>query len=202
MIDVVYKDRVKNVYSRHRTNDEELDFARTIEEDAETILVATDAEREVTDVQVSTVHAVYHFRTFHTHYAGHASRTLVELMNHFKVSLPLDFVMDYRTFTIYLTGNKVVAHENMADEEEFTIAIRDGVYELVERVEWDVRSNLLSQIFSWSELYQVEPVEIVEQAITLIADRFSAQDGLVVEDSMDAGEIESEATPVEFVEES
>jgi len=202
MIDVEYKERVKNVYSRHRTNDEELDFARTIEEDAETIVVVTDTERELADVQISTVHAVYHFQTFRTHYAGHASRALVELMNHFKVSLPLDFVMTYRTFTIYLTGNKVVARENMADEEEFTISIRDGVYELVERVEWDVRSNLLSQIFYWSELYQAEPVEIVEQAITLIADRFGVKDEFVVEDSMDVGKKGSEATVAEPVEES
>jgi len=164
-IEIQFVERIKHVHSRFRTNDEELSFARTIGELAETIEVVSEAS-ENTEVRVLTREAVFHFYTFRTDYVGHASRTLAELLAHFEVNLPLSFVMAHRTFSVYLSGNKVVAAE-----EEYPIAKRSDGFELVEFVTLPYASRILDMILRLAETYEVEPVEVIETAVTLIAER-------------------------------
>ncbi|WP_051663150.1 hypothetical protein [Alicyclobacillus macrosporangiidus] len=158
MIEVQYIDRVKHVFSHYRTNDDELSYAQTIDEEAETIEVSTTDG--TTTVTVFTTQAVYHFGTFRADYIGHASRALVELLRHFRVNLPIEYVTAHQTFTVYLNGQKVVA-----GEREYPIAARSGVFELVEPVEWQISSAVLDTILRLAEEYNVTPVEIVESAV-------------------------------------
>lgn len=164
-IETQFVERIKHVHSRFRTNDEELSFARTIGELAETIEIVSE-ETDSTEVRVFTREAVYHFYTFRTDYVGHASRTLAELLAHFEVNLPLSFIMAHRTFTVYLSGNKVVAAD-----EEYPIAKRSDGFELVEFVTLPFASRVLDIILRLTEAYEVEPVEVIETAVTLIAER-------------------------------
>ncbi|SDW94219.1 hypothetical protein SAMN04489725_1236 [Alicyclobacillus hesperidum] len=155
---VEYVDRVKHVYSEYRTNDEELAYALTIEEEAESIDVTT--KDGVTNVTVFTQQAVYHFGTFRADYIGHASRALVELLQHFRVNLPIEFVVAHQTFHVYLTGEKIVA-----GEREYPIAPRNEGYELVESVEWMMASSVLDVVLRLAAEYEATPEEIVESAI-------------------------------------
>ncbi|GMA59484.1 hypothetical protein GCM10025858_39880 [Alicyclobacillus sacchari] len=102
---VEYVDRVKHVWSEYRTNDEELAFALGIEEEAESVDVST--KDGATNVTVFTTEAVYHFGTFRADYVGHASRSLVELLKHFRINLPIEYVVAHQTFHIYLTAGKL-----------------------------------------------------------------------------------------------
>lgn len=163
--EVEFVERIKHVHSRFRTNDEELSFALTIGEVAETIEVVS-VESDDTKVIVFTREAVYHFYTFRTDYVGHASRTLVELLVHFEVNLPLSFIMAHRTFTVYLSGDKLVS-----GDDEYPIAKRNEGFELVELVTLPYTSRILDTILRLSETYEVEPVEVVETAVTLVYER-------------------------------
>ncbi|WP_054967405.1 hypothetical protein [Alicyclobacillus ferrooxydans] len=161
---IQYIDRIQHIYSNFATNDEELAFAKSVEEQAEMIEVAVD-ESEETQVTVSTAQAVYHFRTFRTDYIGHASRTLVDLFEHFRVLLPIEFIVANRAMTIYLTGNKVVV-----GEAEYPIEVRDGLYQLVEPVQWMISSTVLDVIVRLAKEYQISYEEVVESAIRLISE--------------------------------
>lgn len=171
-VTVEYLERIKHVHSHFRTNDEELAFARTIEEVAETIQV-TPFEEEHTEVAVYTAQGVYHFATFRTQYMGHASRTLIELLEHFHVRLPMEFVIDHQGFTIYLDGHKVVTKRS-----EYVIEPRDGFFELVEPVEWMISTGVLNLIEQMAEAYQISPVEVVENAVRLIAEPAIEEDDI------------------------
>lgn len=155
---VEYVDRVKHVWSEYRTNDEELAFALGIEEEAESVDVST--KDGVTNVTVFTTEAVYHFGTFRADYIGHASRALVQLLQHFRINLPIEFVVAHQTFHVYLKGEKIVA-----GEREYPIASRSEGYELVEPVEWMVASSVLDVILRLAEEYEVTPEQIVESAV-------------------------------------
>jgi hypothetical protein len=171
---VEFIERVKHIFSQHRTNDEELDYARTITESADVIEIVTSAEQEAhTEVIVSTPEAVYHFRTFRADYVGHASRTLVELLAHFHVNLPIDYVIAHKSFTVYLHGDKVVA-----SEKEYPIAERAEGYELVEMVQWKISAAVLDIIYRWADKYQVEPIEFAESAVRLMDDRLAQADSM------------------------
>ncbi|MCL6441900.1 MAG: hypothetical protein K6T83_00295 [Alicyclobacillus sp.] len=157
-IEVQYIDRVKHVYSHHRTNDEELAYVRTIDEMAESIEIQTADDK--TSVVVFTPQTVYHFTTFRADYIGHASRTLIEALEHFRVRIPIEFVTAHQTFTIYVNGSKIVA-----GEQEYSIALRGEIYELVEPVQWFVSSAALDTILRLANEYTVQPVELVESAV-------------------------------------
>jgi len=155
---VEYVDRVKHVWSEYRTNDEELAFALGIEEEAESVDVST--KDGVTNVTVFTTEAIYHFCTFRADYVGHASRALVQLLQHFRVNLPIDFIVAHQTFHVYLKGGKIVA-----GEKEYPIAERSEGYELVEPVEWMIASSVLDVVLRLAEEYEVTPEQIVESAV-------------------------------------
>ncbi|EJY57309.1 hypothetical protein C7445_1309 [Alicyclobacillus sacchari] len=155
---VEYVDRVKHVWSEYRTNDEELAFALGIEEEAECVNVT--AKDDKTDITVFTTKAVYHFSTFRADYIGHASRTLVELLRHFNINLPIEFVVSHQTFQVYLTGEKVVAGDH-----EYPIAYRSEGYELVESVEWMIASSVLDVVLRLAEEFEVTPEQIVETTV-------------------------------------
>lgn len=129
------------------------------------IEVAVVDESEGSEVTVSTAQAIYHFRTFRTDYIGHASRTLVDLFAHFRICLPIEFIVSNREMTIYLTGNKVVVGET-----EYPIEAREGQYQLVEPVQWMISSSILDVIVQLAEEYQISFEEVVESAIRLISE--------------------------------
>jgi len=166
---IEYVDRIKHVYSEYRTNDEELNFAQTVTESAETIVIKTDAEE--TGVIVFTEQAVYHFRTFRADYLGHASRTLVSLLYHFRINVPIEFILSHQSLTIYLSGNKIVA-----GEEEYPIELRENLFEMVEPVQWMMSSTVLDMVIRLANDYEIEPIEVVESAIKLIAERKMEQE--------------------------
>ncbi|MCF8563981.1 hypothetical protein LLE49_04425 [Alicyclobacillus tolerans] len=163
-VDIQYMDRIRHVFSAFRTNDEELAYAESITDEAETIEIITDESHE-TQVIVSTAQSVLHFRTFRTDYIGHASRTLVALLEHFRVRLPIEFIVTNHDMIIYLTGNKVVVGNS-----EYPIEVRDDVYELVEPVTWMISSTILDVIMRLADEYQISHEEVVESAIRLIGE--------------------------------
>ncbi|WP_054967148.1 hypothetical protein [Alicyclobacillus ferrooxydans] len=169
-VDIQYIDRIQHIFSNFTTNDEELTFARSVMEQAEMIEVAVEESGE-TQVTVSTAQAIYHFHTFRTDYIGHASRTLVDLFEHFGVCLPIEFLVANRVMAIYLTGNKVVVGET-----EYPIEVREGQYQLVEPVQWMISSSILDVIVRLADEYQISYEEVVESAIRLIGESQPPQD--------------------------
>jgi len=185
-VDIQYIDRIRHVCSEFRTNDEELAYAESITDEAETIEIITDETGE-TQVIVSTAQSVLHFRTFRTDYIGHASRTLVALLEHFRLRLPIEFMVTNHDMTIYLTGNKVVV-----EESEYPIEIRDDVYELVEPVAWMISSTILDVIIRLAAKYQISHEEVVESAIRLIGETQPPNDAdVLVEMDVPVGSGES-----------
>lgn len=180
-IRVDFVERIRHVYSQYRTNDEELNFAESILEPAETIEITADLESETTKVTVSTEQAVYHFRTFRSDYIGHGSRTLVSMLQHFRVVLPLEFLVAHKSLTVYLTGNKIVAQDT-----EYPIDLREDYYEMVEPVEWMMSSSVLDVVLRLANEYQVQPVEIAESAMKLIAEKRDLEigDSLTMDDGI------------------
>jgi len=165
MFEEVFETRVRHVYSRCQSTDEELAFAQTLEAEAETIAIQTHGEEgdSATEVTVFTDQAVYHLYQFRTRYDGHSSRSLVELLKHFRVRLFLDFLLAHRSFTLYLTGERLVTRD-----AEYALTERMGSYQLVERVEWNICSSTLDTILRWSNEWDIPPETIVELAISLI----------------------------------
>lgn len=158
-IEVKYVDRVKHVMSQHRTCDDELEYAQTISEPADTIEIVTKDDE--TQVTVSTEQGVYHFTMFRANYVGHASRALIRLLEHFRIRLPIEFVTAHQTFRIFIKGRKIVTSE----DKEYPIAERSGVYELVEPVEWMISSAVLDSLYQLSQRFDVSPVELAESAV-------------------------------------
>lgn len=156
-IEVQYIDRVKHTYSHQRTNDDDLAYAKTIADEAESIVI--QSKDDATTVTVETVQGVYHFSTFRADYVGHASRNLVKLLEHFRVSLPLEFLVAHKSLTIYLTGQKIIIGET-----EYKIELRNTHFELVEPVEWLISSAILDVVYRLADKYKVQPVEFVESA--------------------------------------
>ena len=162
MIEEQYIDRIKHTYSHYRTNDDELTYARTLSESAERIEVKThDA---ATTVDVYTDQGVTHFGTFRADYIGHASRTLVQLFEHFGVRLPLEFVVAHQTFIIYL--GKLVA----AGDREYPLGRRQDHDELVEAIpsDWQMAPAVLDVLAELTRRYDTHPVEILESATGLL----------------------------------
>lgn len=182
MLEEFYVERVRHVRSDYRTNDEELVFAKSIPGEADMIEVITtvDDKETATQVNVYTEQAVYHFQTFRADYIGHASRTLVDLLLHFKVSLPIEFVVNHKTFTVYLKGSKIVVGEAVGgsdkepseDEEqpmgdnEFPIAFRNGVFCLVIYFEEFLSASVAESLSYLAEYYNMSPIEVIENAVT------------------------------------
>ncbi|MFX4303685.1 hypothetical protein ACOJUR_15695 [Alicyclobacillus tolerans] len=156
---ITYIDRVKHVTSEHRTVNEALSFAQTIEEKAEQIRILTANEH--TEVTVYTEAAIYHFDQFRADYVGHASKALLSLLEHFGVYLPMTYLTAHQSMDIYLQGNKIVT----AEEKEYPIARRGGLYELVEPVQWMISSEVLDTIYQLAQTYDLSPVELVESAV-------------------------------------
>ncbi|WDL99692.1 hypothetical protein [Alicyclobacillus sp. ALC3] len=159
MVRIEYVDRVRHVFSEHRTNDEELAYALTIDEPAESIDIKT--LNDATTVEVVTPQTVYHFSTFRADYVGHASRTLVQLLEHFHVHLPIEYLTAHQTFTVYVKGERIVSE----DEKEYPIAKRADQYELVEPVTMMMSREVLDTVLQFAEEFSVMPVEIVESAM-------------------------------------
>lgn len=162
LVRVDFVDRIKHIYSIMRTNDEELQFARSIKEPAETITITMD-ENEDTLVTVSTVQAVYEFHTFKSTYVGHASRTLVELLEHFGLRLSLEFLLAHPVLTVYLNGNKIVSNDT-----EFRIESRNGVFELVEPVNWMISTSILDILEQIATEHESLPEEVVENGVAIL----------------------------------
>ena len=162
MIEEQYIDRIKHTFSRYRTNDDELAYARTLSELAERIEVKT--QEDTTTVDVYTDQGVTHFQTFRADYIGHASRTLVQLLEHFGVRLPLEFVVAHQTFTVYL--GKLVA----AGDREYPLGRRDDHDELVEAIpsDWQMSTAVLDVLAELAKRYDTHPVEILESATGLL----------------------------------
>ena len=160
-IEVQFIDRVKHTFSRHRTNDEELAYALTVLEAVERIDVKT--ADDATTVEVYTDEGVYHFNTFRADYVGHASRTLVQVLEHFGIRLPISFVTSHQTFSVYM-GTQVVA-----GEKEYPIALRGELYELVEPLpsDWLISSAILDVLVALATRFDVHPIEVAESATGL-----------------------------------
>ncbi len=160
-IEVQFMDRIKHTFSRHRTNDEELAYALTIVEMVERIEVRT--ADDTTTVEVYTDQGVYHFDTFRADYVGHASRTLVQALEHFGIRLPISFVTSHQTFSVYM-GTKVVARE-----KEYPIALRGDFYELVEPIpsDWLISSAILDVLVELAKRFDTHPIEVAESATGL-----------------------------------
>lgn len=158
-VQTTFVERVKHVTSEHRTVDEALVFAQTIEEKAEQIRIQTANEH--TEVTVYTEAAIYHFEQFRADYVGHASIALLSLLEHFGVYLPMTYLTTHQSMDIYLQGNKIVT----AEEIEYPIARRGGLYELVEPVQWMISSEVLDTIYQLAQTYDLSPVELVESAV-------------------------------------
>ena len=162
MIEEQYIDRIKHTYSRHHSCDDDLAYARTLSESAERIEVKT--HEDATTVEVYTDQGVTHFDTFRADYIGHASRTLVELLEHFGVRLPLEFVVAHQTFTVYL--GKWVA----AGDREYPLGQRQDHDELVEAIpsDWQMATAVLDVLAELAKRYDTHPVEILESATGLL----------------------------------
>ena len=162
MIEEQYIDRIKHTYSRHHSCDDDLAYARTLSESAERIEVKT--HEDATTVEVYTDQGVTHFGTFRADYIGHASRTLVQLLEHFGVRLPLEFVVAHQTFSVYL--GKLVA----AGEREYPLGRRNDHYELVESIpsDWPMSTAVLDVLAELAKRYDTHPVVILESATGLL----------------------------------
>lgn len=176
-----FVERVKHVTSEHRTVDEALSFAQTVEEKAEQIRILTANEH--TEVTVYTEAAIYHFDQFRADYVGHASKALLSLLEHFGVYLPMTYLTAHQSMDIYLQGNKIVT----AVDKEYPIARRGGLYELVEPVQWMISSEVLDTIYQLAQTYDLSPVELVESAVgTLVRlQQISLEQSVTLDDLFD-----------------
>lgn len=169
-VDVQYVDRVKHVHSLLHTSDEEVAYAESITDRAE--LIEVHSSDDDTEVVVSTEQGVYHFTKLRSQYVGHAPRGLVQVLEHFGMRITLQFITAHRTFSVYFSGEKIVAND-----KEYHIASRDGIYELVEPIQWLISSEILDIILQWSDSYGITPVEVVEQTVRLLDDFNLGRDG-------------------------
>ncbi|MCI0184554.1 hypothetical protein [Sulfoacidibacillus ferrooxidans] len=157
-IRIDYVDRIQHVYSLYPTSDDELAYARGIEEEAEVIEVVTQGE--ACTVTVHTTQGVYHFTRFRTDYVGHSSRMLVSLLAHFRVGLSLEFIVSHQTFTVYIISSKVAVGQH-----DYLLAQRLGIYTLVEPVQLLLSIRAMDSILALADRYHIEPELVVEQLL-------------------------------------
>ena len=162
-----YTDRVEHLYSELRTSDDELSYARTIQDELELVEIATDAEQNC-EVTLYSKKLVYHFYQFRTHYEGHSSRALIQLLDHFDINLPLDFLIRNQTMKIYLSGvnDKIVVSDG-DEEREYRLEFRLGKISLIEKVDWFLSINTLNMLYEIAAQVGLEnrPDLIVEEIV-------------------------------------
>lgn len=160
-------DRVQHFYSQYRSADDELAYAKTINNDVDLIEIKTDEEHHCEVTLYSNV-AVYHFYQFRSHYEGHSSRALVRLLDRFNVKLPVEFITSHQNMTIYLTGiNDKIVVRTADGEEEYPLDLRMGKIRLVEAMTWMISGDALNALYDWAseQGLQNRPDLIVEQLV-------------------------------------
>lgn len=169
---VKWKERVQHITCRASTCDDELSFARTVSEQAESITIETVVGPDPrTTVTVYTQQAVYHFHKLRADYEGHASRMLQAVLASFGVRLPLAFLIQHPNQTIYLTGAKVVA-----GDQEYRLGKREEGYKLVESLhDWWLASDVVNTLLAWARAYEMDPVVLLEQTIRLLDERLQGE---------------------------
>lgn len=176
-IDITWVDRIQHIHSRHRTSDEALAYAQSLpEQSAERITIAT--ANEATEVTVYTTQAVLHFHTFRADYIGHASRTLTQLLAHFGVQMPIEFLVTHPFQEIDLVGCTITLPDS--DVAYALGARRDGLA-LVEPVQWMIRSDILDHLLALADVYGQEPIALIEDLVRVLVERHDADDGPTVD---------------------
>ena len=166
-----YEQRVRHLYSRLHSPDEELAWGQTVHSEADQIAVDSDGTHAT--VTVYTPAAVYHFRAFKTHYVGHATRKLCELLAHFGLHLDAEWIADHPSFAAYLLGDRITVGET-----EYPIARRAEGFVLVEPVQWHLATRTLDQLAYLVQRYDMPPEHLMEMAVQLVAEGL---DGLPIE---------------------
>ncbi|MHB1681935.1 MAG: hypothetical protein ACYCYO_03790 [Bacilli bacterium] len=184
-----YEQRVRHLYSHLHSPDEELSWGQTLHREADQIAVESDGTHAT--VTVYTPAAVYHFGAFKTHYVGHATRKLVDLLAHFGLHLDAEWIAAHRSFVAYLLGDRITVGET-----EYPIARRAEGFVLVEPVQWQVATRALDQLAELAQRYDMPPEHVVEMAVQLVAEGL---DGLPVETGGAQADGEREATSAEPV---
>ena len=158
---------VRHLYSEIQAVDEEVEYAKIIEDQLTRAEIQTDDEQNC-EVTLYTNKAVYHFYRFRTHYEGHASRALGRLLDLFDVFLPIEFLVNHPNMVIYLTGtnDKIVSKQN-GEEKEYQLEYRLGKTRIVEPITWLMASDTLDLLYAWAMETGVEgrPDLIVELLI-------------------------------------
>jgi|GEM_PF-2299515 len=184
-----YEQRVRHLYSHLHSPDEELAWGQTLHREADQIAVESDGTHAM--VTVYTPAAVYHFGSFKTHYVGHATRKLCELLAHFGLHLDAEWIADHPSFVAYLLGDRITVGET-----EYPIARRAEGFVLVEPVQWQVATRALDQLAQLAQRYDTPPEQVVEMAIQLVTEGL---DGLPIETDEAHEDREHDATPAESV---
>lgn len=167
-----YEQRVRHLYSHLHSPDEELAWGQTlIDEVVDQIAVASDGSQA--SVTVYALAAVYHFGSFKTHYVGHATRKLVDLLAHFGLNLDAEWIAEHPSFVAYLLGDRIIV-----GDVEYPIARRAEGFVLVEPVQWQVATRAMDQLAQLSRRYDTPPEQVVEMAVQLVTEGL---DGLPVE---------------------
>ena len=190
IIEERYEQRVRHLYSHLHSPDEELAWGQTrIGEVVDQIAVASDGSQA--SVTVYALAAVYHFGAFKTHYVGHATRKLCELLAHFGLHLDAEWIADHPSFVAYLLGDRITV-----GDVEYPIARRAEGFVLVEPVQWQVATRALDQLAQLAQRYDMPPEQVVEMAIQLVTEGL---DGLPIETDEAHEDREHDATPAESV---
>lgn len=162
-----YIDRVEHLYSEFRTSDDELSYARTIQDELELVDISTDEDQNC-EVTLYSKKSVYHFFQFRTHYEGHSSRALIQLLDHFDINLSLDFLTRNQTMKIYLSGENDKIVVNTGNEEvEYRLEFRLGKISVMEKVDWFLSTNTLDMLYAIASQVGLEnrPDLIVEEIV-------------------------------------
>lgn len=169
MFEEVYVQRVRHVYSRCQSTDEELALLDQIGDTADSILVqpllsdgAPDGEPTL-EVTVNTTYVIAHFYHFRNHYEGHASRALITLLRHFAIHVPLTFVLTHPFILIDLQTCLM-----FTEEGEFALAERPSGLQIVERVDWAISADRLYQLRQWAQKCDLSVELLVELALSLL----------------------------------
>lgn len=171
MFEEVFVERVRHLYSRCQSTDDELALLAQITDAVDAILVqplllesAPDSDPAL-EVIVYTASAIAHFYHFRTHYEGHASRALVTFLRYFAINVPLTFLLTHPFFLIDLQTDRILTYEG-----EFTLAERPGGLRLVERVDWAISVETLTRLQEWAKERELAPEVLVELTLGLIDD--------------------------------
>lgn len=167
MFEEVFIERVRHLYSRCQSTDEELALLAQIGHAADLILLqplddAFDSD-PILEATVYTASAIVHFYHFRNHYEGHASRALIPFLRHFAINVPLAFVLAHPFILIDLETYRIVTHER-----EFTLAERPGGLRIVERVDWAVSVETLARLQELAQEREMAPEVLVELTFGLV----------------------------------